>query len=150
MIVDTLRHRQLYATMSPGLARALDYLTTVGTAGFAPRTVELDGRSVYAMYQSYDTEPDTGRSYEAHRRYIDVQYILEGTEVIRVTDREGLQVSDAYNQEKDYELLADSPGTDVVLQAGMFAILFPHDAHMPKLAAGPVAPVKKVVVKVAV
>jgi len=167
MIADSIQNKKLYASISPGLALALDYVEKVKVADFAVQTIEVDGRQVYAMYQSYLTESAEGRQYEAHRRYIDVQYIVEGEEVIRAAELSDMESRSAYDTEKDIQWFmpgiakgaagsgagqdTDSGAVNVIhLKAGQFAVFFPRDAHMPKLAAGSPGPVKKVVVKVAV
>ena len=167
MIADAIQNKKLYAGISPGLALALDYVETVKADDFTVQTIEVDGRQVYAMNQSYITEPAEGRQYEAHRRYIDVQYIVEGEEVIRAAELSGMESRSAYDAEKDIQWFmpasvepaagagavqgTDSGAVSVIhLKAGQFGIFFPRDAHMPKLAAGSPGAVKKVVVKVAV
>lgn len=154
MIADSLRNKNLYKGISSELALALDYLQNLHTSDFIVQTIEIDGRRIYAMYQSYTTESAEGRQYEAHRRYIDIQYILEGEEVILAADLAGMTAQSDYNDEKDIQWFM--PGTDagsacaIHLRAGQFGVFFPQDAHMPKLAAGSPGQVKKVVVKVAV
>jgi YhcH/YjgK/YiaL family protein len=160
MIADSIRNKALYAGISQGLALALDFVEKQKVAGFTEHTVELDGRQVYAMYQSYVTEFTEGRQYEAHRRYIDVQYIVEGEEVIRTADLAGLTGMSGYDEDKDVQWFmpeaadTSSGNTEAVniihLKAGQFGVFFPQDAHMPKLAAGSPCAVKKIVVKVAV
>ncbi len=156
MIADSIRNKDQYACLSPRLARALEYVEAQKAAGFAEKTVELDGRQVYAMYQTYVTESAEGRQYEAHRRYIDVQYILEGEEVIQAADLAGMARMSDYDGEKDVQWFMpeagreSSPVSVIHLKAGQFAVFFPQDAHMPKLASVAPGPVKKIVVKVAV
>ena len=113
-------------------------------------TVEIDGKDVYAMHQIYTTKSDEGRLYENHKEYVDVQYVLEGTEIIRVTDAGGLSVTNEYNSENDVALFALADGTDVKLGPGDFVVLFPHDAHVPQLMSGSPDDVKKIVIKVRV
>ncbi|MFH2113111.1 MAG: YhcH/YjgK/YiaL family protein [Spirochaetota bacterium] len=152
MIADSIRNKTLYAGISPRLALALDYVETQKSAGFTEQTVEMDGRQVYVMYQSYVTESAEGRQYEAHRRYIDVQYIVEGEEVIRAADLADMTEMSGYDAEKDVQWFMPEAGKENVmhLKAGQFAVFFPQDAHMPKLTAGSPGAVKKIVVKVAV
>jgi biofilm protein TabA len=156
MIADSIRNKNLYDCISPGLAQALDYVESIKAEGFSTQTVELDGRQVYAMYQTYVTESAEGRQYEAHRRYIDVQYIVEGEEIIRAADLTGMAQMSDYDGEKDVQWFMPVTGKSsgavsvIHLKAGQFGIFFPQDAHMPKLAGDTPGAVKKIVVKVAV
>ena len=150
MIKDSIAHIDQYAQLSDRLSRALNYLGSVDAANFQEEMVEISGSEVYAMHQVYTTKPDTGRFYENHKAHIDVQFVLEGTEVIRVTDVKSLSATTEYEEDSDVTLYELSDGTDVKLGNGDFVILFSHDAHVPQLASGSPADVKKIVVKVKV
>jgi len=160
MIADSIRNKEQYTGISSRLAHALDYVETLKTADFAVQTIDLEGKQVYAMYQSYTTESAEGRQYEAHRRYIDVQYVLEGEEVIMAADLDDMASRSEYDEEKDIQWFMPKAVGDagtgagtastIHLKAGQFAVFFPQDAHMPKLSGGTPGPVKKIVVKVAV
>ena len=150
MIKDSVTHADHYTQLSKGISQALDYLKSVEASGFHAETVEISGTGVYAMHQLYKTVSDDGRLYESHRKYIDVQFVLEGNEIIRVTDRSSLSPTMEYDGEKDVILYELAAGTDVKLVAGDFVILYPHDAHVPTLQSGSPADVKKIVIKVAV
>ncbi len=160
MIADSIKNKNLYDGILPGLAMALKYVEAMKAAGFSEQTVELDGRQVYAMHQAYVTESAEGRQYEAHRRYIDVQYIVEGEEVIQAAELSCLESRSSYDAEKDVQWFMPGSGKGsgkdsgainmIHLKAGQFAVFFPQDAHMPKLATRSPGPVKKIVVKVAV
>lgn len=150
MIKDSVEHSDLYSSLSDGISQALGYLKTVDAADFKAETVEISGKDVFAMHQLYTTVPEVGRLYESHRAYIDVQFVLEGSEIIRVADMRGLSATMAYDSEKDVILYELGGGTDVKLEAGDFVILYPHDAHVPTLQSGSPADVKKIVLKVRV
>ena len=148
MIKDSIQNVELYSSLSEPISIALNYLASVDGDGFEEKTVEISGKDVYAMHQIYATEPEDGRLYENHNVYIDVQFVLEGTETIRVTDVRDLKPTTEYMADSDATLYELDEGTDVRLGAGDFVILYPHDAHVPKLMTGSPADVKKIVVKV--
>jgi YhcH/YjgK/YiaL family protein len=112
---------------------------------------DIDGDSVYALVQQYQTRPAAGMP-EAHRRYIDIQFIARGREVIHWTPLAACsEVALPYDAEKDAGFFA-APSTmvPVRLTAGQFTIFFPDDAHAPCSAWDGPEDVLKVVVKVAV
>lgn len=148
MIKDSVENIGLYSGFSERLSQALGYLASVSADGFKEETVEIDGKDVYAMHQVYATEPEEGRLYENHNVYIDVQFVLEGTETIRVTDVSDLKPTTDYMPDTDATLYELGDGTDVKLGSGDFVVLYPQDAHVPKLMTGSPAEVKKIVVKV--
>ena len=150
MIVDTLSRAGRYDALHPLFSRAFDYLRAFDPATPDGR-IEIDGTLMYALPQSYVSEPAAQRRFEAHRRYIDIQYLLSGEEVIEHSDVALLTVSDPYHEERDVMFFHDLAGASItVLRAGDFAIYHPQDAHKPCCQHLVPTPVHKVVVKVAV
>ena len=149
MVCDSIANASLYEGLGARIAAGLAFLAQ-DHGEFGEQTVEIDGRDVYAMFQPTATERETGRLYEAHRSYIDIQYLVSGEELIRVADVGTLEETTPYDSDRDVAFYALAAGTDLRLRPGDFAILYPHDAHLPKLAAGTPAPLQKIVVKVRV
>lgn len=150
MIVDRLANRALYQGLHPGVALGLEYL-----AGFDSDTpdgrVSIAGDDVVAIVQSYETGPSTERRFEAHRRHLDIQFLVSGRERILHADAIALEVEEAYDEERDVEFYHDPPASSSVLvMPGEFVILHPHDGHKPGCMAGGRDAVRKVVVKVRV
>ena len=150
MIVDRIGNSALYAGISNGIGRGLQFLETLPAVDFLDQRIEIAGESVFARFQRYTTTPPDGRFFEAHRRYIDIQYIAAGSEKILVTDLDGLTEHTPYDRDRDVAFYEQTSGTELLLRTGDFAILFPHDAHLPMIPADDPAQVRKVVVKVAV
>jgi YhcH/YjgK/YiaL family protein len=159
MIIDRLQNvaSGFYPTLfsaadDSGLAQRLssgfEYLQSADLAGLAPGRVEIDGDQVFALVQEYTSKPMEQGRWEAHRKYIDIQYIVSGEENIGYANVADLTMGE-YNEEKD-RYIPQGEGSFVRLLAGMFGVYMPEDAHMPNMAVGQPAPVKKVVVKVAV
>jgi biofilm protein TabA len=151
MILDTLPLWRCYAAVNPRLARGFEFLQKL-PADPAIGRHEIDGDAVYALVQRYQTRPVEQMQFEAHRRYIDIQYLASGREVIQWAALESLgDATKPYDAVTDAALFALTPDMlPVQMRAGQFAILFPDDAHAPCCAWGDPADVLKVVVKVAV
>jgi YhcH/YjgK/YiaL family protein len=114
--------------------------------------VELGG-GVFAMEQVYHAKPRAEGFFESHRKYIDVQVIVEGVEVMEVEDIARLTVTQAYDAEKDFAKYAiDVPeAAKLIVRAGEATLFFPEDGHMPSLRLeGRPTIVRKTVVKVPV
>jgi len=113
--------------------------------------IEL-GHGAYAIEQVYASKPRAEGFFESHRRYIDVQVIVEGCEQMEVVDVARAVVRDPYNEERDFLIYQDAHDASVVkLRAGEVAVFFPVDIHMPSLRLGAAAVVvRKTVVKVPV
>jgi len=149
MILDTLPQWRRYETLSPRFAAAFDFLTRVDPTATIGRH-EIAGDDVFALVQRHATSPYEGRLFEAHRKYIDVQYIVAGEETLYYAPLASLtEVTMPFSAEKDAGLW--KPGPKVVpiwLRAGDFVILYPEDGHAPSCCVGAPAEVLKVVVKV--
>ncbi len=150
MIIDSIENASQYSGIGEGIRKALDYLGATDFAGMAPGRYEIDGTTVFALVQSYETKPRDSGVWEAHRLYADVQYMVSGVETMGYAPLTRLATTTPYSPEKDCELFdGAAEGAFLRVDAGSFAIFFPQDGHMPCLACGNPEPVRKVVVKVA-
>ncbi len=149
MIADNIRNAALYYGMGPGFEKALRYLAETDFSRCAPGRVDLDGNALYAVISEYTTKPVSDASWETHRKYIDLQYLAAGREQIAVADLQALTPAADYDETKDCQFFRGS-GWNLPLNGGTFAVFFPHDAHMPGIADGAPAMVRKVVVKIRV
>ncbi len=112
---------------------------------------ELAGGS-FAIEQAYRTRTRAEGFFESHRKYIDVQVVVEGAEVMEVADIAALTVSQEYDPEREFIKYADQAGASVLrCRSGNVAVYFPADGHMPCLQPdGRPGLVRKTVVKVPV
>lgn len=148
MIIDSIRNAGLYAGGNK-LSRALQYLAKTDFTKMPPGKVEIDGPALFALIQTPATRAREGAQFEAHRRYIDVQYIVEGTEVMGYAPLSALSTVVPYSPETDAEMLAGK-GDFITVRAGFFVVFYPEDAHMPCLDCGQSKPLRKVVIKMTV
>ncbi len=154
MILDCLPQWRRYATTLPGLAKAFEYLQTLD-AGCPNGRYELDGDRMYCLVQRYRTKPREQAAFEAHRKYVDVQFMLAGRETILWAPLAALTtVTQPYDSSRDIGFFAPVTGapvtgaTPVQLGVQQFAILFPEDGHAPGVEADGAMEVVKAVVKV--
>lgn len=149
MILDTLPQWRRYAAIMPGFAKAFEYLETLNT-GTATGRYELDGDRVYCLVQRYQTKPLAQAKLEAHRNYVDIQYLIAGRETILWAPLAALTtVTQPYDATRDIGFFATVAGTTPVnLEAGHFSILFPADGHAPGIEWNGALDVVKAVVKV--
>ena len=112
--------------------------------------VVLDEKN-FALEQVYDTKERKNCFFESHKKYVDVQFIVEGEEIIEVSDVNDMNIDANYDSELDllkYELA--SKASIIKLKKGDIAIFYPQDAHMPCVQSNNSQKVVKTVVKVAV
>ena len=113
----------------------------------------IDGDRLFARVMSYETRDETSLDavLEAHRRYVDIQMALIGSERIAWYPTPSLQAKSPYDEEKDVQFFVYERPADIQVSVfpGTFACLFPQDAHMPQLKSDAKGgEVKKVVVKI--
>jgi YhcH/YjgK/YiaL family protein len=150
MVVDHLSNASNYSFANPLLQKGLDFLRSPRAASMQVGRIELEGDKLFAMMQEYPTRMEKDCFWEAHRKYVDIQYICDGMEEIGYAPLGNLKVVQEYDAEKDFMKLAGE-GSVLRIEVGMFAVFFPHDGHKPCMAAdGVVAQVRKIVVKVGV
>lgn len=150
MIIDTLNNASLYSALGPKFVKAFNYLRQTDFSKVEKGKYEIDGTAIFAIVNEYDTIDTAGEQMESHRKYIDMQYIVSGQELIGHDFLVAQQPSQAYDEATDFMLFAEPPVFFSKLDAGMFAIFYPTDLHMPNIRVDKPIPVKKVVIKISV
>ncbi|MEK7850901.1 MAG: YhcH/YjgK/YiaL family protein [Deltaproteobacteria bacterium] len=152
MIVTDLKHIEHQVSMTDALKKGIDFLMRPDIHLLADGREDIDGDRVFALVQRYETIETDAPKFEYHRKYIDIQYIVSGEEVIGWAPADRMKVTEAYDGDKDicFGIIPEGEMTPVYLKGGQLAVLYPEDGHAPKLAAGRPSHVFKIVVKVAV
>jgi YhcH/YjgK/YiaL family protein len=148
MIIDHIDNSYLYHVLNPRIRRAFDYIHQVDLSSAGVGRYEIDGENLYAIVQQYNTKPKEAGVWEAHRRYIDLHYVIQGAEKIGYADLSRLTQGE-YDESKDF-LPLYGEGEFLSLENGDFVLLMPQDAHMPGIAIDALLPVKKMVIKILV
>jgi len=149
MIIDHIDNAAQYNGINKRIEQALKYLKETDFTALEPGKYEVDGENVFAMVQQYTTKGKEGSQLEAHRKYIDVQFMVSGKEQMGYTRLNNQVSATPYSEENDF-VLYDVPASFVAMETGMFAVFYPQDLHMPGIQLEVQSEVKKVVVKVRV
>ena len=121
-----------------------------GLAVGVTERIELTG-GAFALEQAYLPKARAEGFFESHRKFIDVQVVVAGEELMEVAEITRLMVATDYNPERDLLKYADVADASVLrMQAGEVAVFFPEDGHMPSLQWRGPGLVRKTVVKVPV
>lgn len=149
MIVDRIENGRVYSPLHKGFEKAFAVLAEPGLINKPDGRYSVDGDDVYFIVQHYTTKPiDQGR-FESHKKYIDIQALLAGQELLAYSPTAGLEVVEPYDEQKDIMFCrVGSIIAQTKLQAGLFCLLYPHDAHLPSCQVTCPAPVHKVVFKI--
>jgi YhcH/YjgK/YiaL family protein len=150
MILDDLNNSSLYTKLHPGFQKAFEYLKSCNAATTPAGRYEIEGNSVYAIVQEYETIPENELRWEAHRKYIDIQYILSGNECMGWSNIKYISDQLPYNEVQDCIISSDTEEASFIhMNVGQFTILFPEDVHKPKCRFSEKCSVRKIVIKVA-
>jgi YhcH/YjgK/YiaL family protein len=146
MVFDSLENSALYKGLSDRIKLSFDYLRQTDFSILEPGKHEIDGSNIFALLSRYETKPLETCSWEAHKQYIDIQYVIKGAEKMGIAQLSSMTIKENYNEEKDYMLL-DGKGDFLTVKEGQFVIFWPSDVHMPQLEIIKPAEVLKVVLK---
>ena len=150
MILDEIKNVSSYAGMMPSILKALEKMESYTPDNYSAGRIDVDGADLFLLLNTYDTHDSEDALFEAHQKYADVMYMVEGEEIIYVKPTEKLSViTQPYDPEKD-ALLAelDNDAIPIRLSAGSFIVLFPQDAHAPACYDTVPQTVKKIIGKV--
>lgn len=129
MIIDSIRNWKRYAGILPNYERAMEFALSIQDAPAGRYDChDLPEGAVYAMIQEGETQSPEDGLIEAHRKYADVQMMLDGSEAVYYCDIEGLAEAVPY---RDDAVLYENAGQPIHICKGMFYIALPQDGHMP-------------------
>ena len=146
MIVCPFKDLGRYAAIIPGLEEAVEAAAKI--TDWRAGNVALSGGNKI-LVQELDTKSPEGKLCEAHKDYLDIQYIVEGKEVVGWAPLETLTLDGEFNTAKDKGMYA-GPVDFMTIRQGYCYVAFPEDAHMPNLHLEAPKHLKKLVLKLKV
>lgn len=150
MILDKASNASLYKMVLPQIVTALEKASLYTPDNYPGGCVEVDGKNLFLILNSYETHSPESALMEAHKKYVDVMYMLEGEEIVYVKPTDNLShITQAYDEINDALLASlDDDATPVRLKEGSFLVLFPDDAHAPGCYVNSSKRVKKIIAKI--
>ena len=145
MIKDKIDNAKKYYNLSPQIKKGLLFLQENDMKKIRTGKHIIDGDEIYVNIEEYDTKK-TG-NIEAHKKYIDIQFIISGEENIGITTLENLTQITQYNETNDIIFYNGEINMNL-MRENDFLILYPEDAHLPCQMINKPARVKKAVVKI--
>lgn len=147
MILDKIENAGLY-NLAPGLQKGIDYLLATDLKALNQGTINLNG-GIKVIVNKYETKPEADCKPEAHKKYIDIQYLVEGEELIGYAPLNNQEVTIDNLDENDV-VFFNAETSLCKLTAGLFAIYYPTDIHQPGIQADKATLVTKIVIKIPV
>ena len=149
MIKNSLEYTKYYYNLSEKIKLGLEFIEKNNLKSFKNGKYNILENDVYVNIQDYQTKLQSEGKWEAHKKYIDIQYIIEGKEKIGIGEIQNFEIIEQYNDENDVEFLKSSAKQEfLLLKENEFVILYPHDVHKPQICVDYPDYVKKAVVKV--
>ena len=148
MILDTLDQAERYKSLHPLFARAFDFLRSTDLLALAPGKHAVEGEDLFAIVEHCAGRTRAQARLESHRRYIDIQLVLEGVDEMGWRPlAQCTRPLGEFDSARDIRFYDDAPSSWLATPAGSFCMFFPDDAHAPLVSDGMV---RKVVMKIAV
>jgi biofilm protein TabA len=147
MILATLSEADRYAALHPLFARAFEFLRGTDLRALAPGRHDIEGERLFAIVETCTGRTRAEVKLECHRRYIDIQLVLEGVDEMGWKPlAECADPATDHDPARDIRFFSDVPAAWIATPPGSFCVFFPDDAHAPLVSAGVI---HKVVVKIA-
>lgn len=148
MIFDKQENLDRYQLPQKEFGKLLDFLKNFKETDFQAGRFEIDGDRFFGIGLEYQTKKAEEGLWEAHRKNIDVHYILEGEERVQISDIEEMQVTKEYEEEGDYVLFDGAASDAVILRKGEILILFPNEIHKTSIMVNEPVEIRKIVFKI--
>ena len=151
MLTSNLNVVEKYDYLAEKFRKGYEFLRTADLKALPVGRVDIEGDDIYASVQEYTSLKADTCKFEAHNRYFDIQYVVEGEEQFGYAKREDLTEDAPYDETNDIVFFREPEEAGTVqLKAGDCIVVAPEDAHKPRCQAKEACRVKKVVIKVRV
>ena len=149
MIFDKVENISLYRGMHAGIDQAIDLIKSNHFDEAELGKTVIDGDNLFYLVQAYETKSASETKLETHNRYIDIQFMVKGDEMMGFANKSELTVLTEYDDTSDIQFF-EGKYLPLLVKEGYFAIFFPNDAHKPGNSVESPKQVKKIVFKIAV
>lgn len=152
MISDSLDNLSKYKGLVPHIKEIANYINKNSLVSLKGGKYDIVDDSAFILIQEYLTKPVNEKFWESHKKYIDIQVVLEGQEYMGYSPIGTLEIKDPYNEGNDiifYNNDSVERG-NIMVHKNHFCVFFPEDAHKPGLHIIEAHKVKKAVIKVVV
>lgn len=150
MLIDRLENWERYFYKDERFAAAFHYLLTTLENKISDGCHQIDGDKLFASVSTYSTVNQNEKKLEAHLKYIDVQYMVKGTEAVYWRNAQELAPGTPYSAAEDIIFFDEAADCRLRLSEGIFVVFFPEDAHKPGCIWEKEETVRKIVLKIRV
>ena len=148
MIFDNIQNSARYYSLGDRIKKAFEFIKETDFNNYKAGKYPESGDGMFFLVNEYITKEMLDCLMESHRKYIDLQYMLKGSEQIGHALLTKNTITREYDSENDYILYKPEKLSLFTLHESEFAIFFPNDLHMTSIIDEVPKAIKKIVVKV--
>ncbi|MDG1803789.1 YhcH/YjgK/YiaL family protein [Flavicella sp.] len=148
MILDKLSNSNLYTPIHKDFEKVFDFIKNTDLEKIDLGKHEIDGDTVFVVVMEYTTQDVSECKSETHKKYIDIQYMIEGAEHVGVTTLHNEEPTTPYNEEGDFMFYTLGNLPTIQLKKEHFAIFFPDDIHQTMMQIDSPKTLRKAVFKI--
>lgn len=141
MIYDTIENISRYDL--------LKQIKTFNLENYKQGKFDINGDAFFGIGLEYTTKEAAECLWEAHRKYLDIHYIIQGEEIINIAETNTMKPTMEFDTENDYQLFEGEKQQSIVLKQGDFLALYPNECHQTAVKINQQTDVKKIVFKIA-
>ena len=150
MICGNIKNTKDYSSINKNFVKAFEFLKNNNLKELSLGKHEIEGEKIFALVQEYITQNEEEKKWESHKKYIDIQLIVQGQEVMGYVPISYLNVEEDLRPEQDMIFYKETAkGSNIKFSNDEYAIFFPEDGHRPGCALDECSKIRKIVVKVA-
>lgn len=147
MIFGNLRHLEEFTFLDERIKECMAFTEKNNLLNFEKGSYTIEGDDLFVNVVEYETTAAENRFWEAHRQYLDVHVLLDGTEQIDLNFIQNMKLG-PYVEADDFLPMDGEKNASVILKKDDFLICYPGDGHRTAVAPREPGPVKKAIFKV--
>lgn len=149
MIFDNIKNCEQYYSLNKNFKKAFEFLLNTDLNNLEDGKYSIQDDEIYANVQSMQTKKTEDKKWEAHKDYIDIQFVISGKEKTGFgLKKDFTKTITAYDKNKDIEFLDGELFDFINVFENNFVIFYPNDVHAPMLSVDEQMDIKKVIVKI--
>jgi YhcH/YjgK/YiaL family protein len=148
MILSNITQSSRFASLHRLFPRAFEFIRNTDLLALPVGRHPIVGEDLFVIVEQLPGRERSAAQLECHRRYIDIQLVLEGVDEMGwkpLVDCH--QPVSEYSDERDIQFFHDTPATWIAVPPGTFCIFFPEDTHAPLVSTGNI---RKLIFKIVV
>lgn len=144
MIVDKIENLKLCFNIHSYFEKTFNYIETVDFNKLKEGVFEIEGTDFFTIYSDIADAKNEAK-FESHKKYLDIHYVIKGTELFGFKNIDHSCVISTYSSERDVMFFENKEFDTITLSENMFVVFFPSDVHAPVIES---KGLKKIVFKI--